>query len=356
MSGGIESKCIKSPAALSLLANALVTVAKESEDRFSDFLDQRRVVINDIPTILLTDKQPWEIQKWLPRGLQAEEMVVFPDACPGKSPLPTGTALRTFSPEWRNYAISDCGCGMQLLESQLSYKDFEKMHSKWDRLGDALRENKGMLGDLGGGNHFLDALVSYEDNRVYFLVHTGSRSESGLVDSLVDQPGKFEREFERIVDWARANRDEVASGIQKIFGKDVNPVWDKPHNTFEQLSDGSVIIRKGVVAVNPGEQVIIPSSMTGDVSLLTATEAASSVLNSVSHGTGRLLSRGDAKNMELDVSRLRQQLYIPDYISDRSLRTESPECYRSLDHCLELLGPVVKEEKRFGVLAYLGRL
>ena len=96
--------------------------------------------------------------------------------------------------------------------------------------------------------------------------------------------------------------------------------------------------------------------MTGDVSLLTATVAAALVLNSVSHGTGRLLSRSDAKDLVLDASRLRQQLYIPDYISDSSLRTESPECYRSLNHCLELLGPVVKEEKRFGVLAYLGRL
>jgi hypothetical protein len=324
--------------------------------RVADFLNQRRTVINGIPTILLTDKQPWEIQQWLPRGLQAEEMVIFPDACPGKSPLPTGTALRTFSPEWRNYAISDCGCGMQLLESQISMEEFTTLHPRWDQLGDLLKTNKGRLGDLGGGNHFLDALASYEDGRVYFLIHTGSRSESGLVDSLVDQPGKFEKEFQRIVDWARSNRNEVATCVQKVFGSDVKPIWDKAHNTFQQLSDGSVVIRKGVIAVNPGEQVIIPSSMTGDVTMLTASTAADMVLNSVSHGTGRLLSRSDAKDLQLDASTLRAQVYIPDYISDSSLRTESPQCYRSLSHCLELLGPLVKEEKRFGVLAYLGRL
>lgn len=335
---------------------SLAAGASLSEDLTREFLDQRRAVINGIPTILLTDKQPWEISQWLPRGLEAEEMVIFPDACPGKSPLPTGTALRTFSPEWRSYAISDCGCGMQLLESQISMDDFDKLHSEWDRLGHLLKTNKGKLGDLGGGNHFLDALASYEDGRVYFLIHTGSRSESGLVDSLVDQPGKFEREFQRIVNWALSNRDQVATCVQKVFGSDVKPVWDKAHNTFEQLSDGSVLIRKGVMAVNPGEQVIIPSSMTGDVTMVTASPAADMVLNSVSHGTGRLLSRGDAKDLQLDASRLRGQLYIPDYISDSSLRTESPECYRSLSHCLDLLGPLVKEERRFGVLAYLGRL
>lgn len=334
----------------------LATSLTLGERVVSDFLDERRTVINGIPTILLTDKLPWEIRQWLPKGLEAEEMVIFPDACPGKSPLPTGTALRTFSPEWRSYAISDCGCGMQLLESQISIEDFDQLHPQWDRLGNLLKANNGKLGDLGGGNHFLDALASYEDGRVYFLIHTGSRSESGLVDSLVDKPGKFEKEFQRIVEWAQSNRDQVATCVQRVFGSDVRPIWDKPHNTFEQLSDGSVIIRKGVIAVNPGEQVIIPSSMTGDVTMATVSTAADMVLNSVSHGTGRLLSRGDAKDLKLDASRLRNQLYIPDYISDSSLRTESPECYRSLAHCLDLLGPLVKEERRFSVLAYLGRL
>jgi hypothetical protein len=334
----------------------LATTLPLGERLVSDFLDERRTVINGIPTILLTDKLPWEIRQWLPQGLEAEEMVIFPDACPGKSPLPTGTALRTFSREWRNYAISDCGCGMQLLESQISLDDFDRLHPQWDRLGNLLKANKGQLGDLGGGNHFLDALASYEDGRIYFLIHTGSRSESGLVDSLVDKPGKFEKEFQRIVEWAQSNRDQVATCVQRVFGSDVRPIWDKAHNTFEQLSDGSVIIRKGVMAVNPGEQVIIPSSMTGDVTMVTASTGADMVLNSVSHGTGRLLSRSEAKALELDALRLRSQLYIPDYISDSSLRTESPECYRSLPHCLDLLGPLVKEKKRFSVLAYLGRL
>ncbi len=62
--------------------------------------------------------------------------------------------------------------------------------------------SKGSLGDLGGGNHFLDALEPYGDTRLHFLIHTGSRDESGLVDDLVEQPDRFDREFSRIVAWA----------------------------------------------------------------------------------------------------------------------------------------------------------
>lgn len=57
-----------------------------------------------------------KLRSWLPHDLIADEVVFLPDACPGKSPLPTGTAIRTSQPDWRRFAISDCGCGMRLLE------------------------------------------------------------------------------------------------------------------------------------------------------------------------------------------------------------------------------------------------
>ena len=36
------------------------------------------------------------------------------------------------------------------------------------------------LGTLGGGNHFLDALAPHANGPLHFLIHTGSRSESGI--------------------------------------------------------------------------------------------------------------------------------------------------------------------------------
>ncbi len=34
-----------------------------------------------------------KLHSWIPHDLEAEQIVFLPDACPGKSPLPTGTAV-----------------------------------------------------------------------------------------------------------------------------------------------------------------------------------------------------------------------------------------------------------------------
>src|SRR3989338_8828107 len=69
----------------------------------------------------------------LPHELQGagsvEKVVFLPDLCPGRSPLPTGCHIEidpNSLPEWRRYAVSDVGCGMQVLRSDMSLVDFEK--------------------------------------------------------------------------------------------------------------------------------------------------------------------------------------------------------------------------------------
>ena len=39
-----------------------------------------------------------KLYSWIPHDLRAENIVFLPDACPGKSPLPTGTAAAT---QWK---------------------------------------------------------------------------------------------------------------------------------------------------------------------------------------------------------------------------------------------------------------
>ena len=84
---------------------------------------------------------------------------------------------------------------------------------------ESMRANKGSLGDLGGGNHFLDALAPYDDGPLYFLIHTGSRNESGHVDALIDQPAVFDRTFDQVVQWAADNRATIQDRIERAFGK-----------------------------------------------------------------------------------------------------------------------------------------
>jgi hypothetical protein len=100
----------------------------------------------------LSAEPPGKLHAWLPHDLKAEKVVFLPDACPGKSHLPTGTAVQTHQEDWRRFAVSDCGCGMRLVRSTL--KSGELTVESWDAVADALVQNKGGLGDLGGGTIF----------------------------------------------------------------------------------------------------------------------------------------------------------------------------------------------------------
>jgi len=303
----------------------------------------------------LSAEPPGKLHSWLPHGLRAEKIVFLPDACPGKSPLPTGTAMLTHQEDWRQFAVSDCGCGMRLVRSPL--KTDELTAREWNAVADILILNKGGLGDLGGGNHFLDALIPYSDDRLHFLIHTGSRAESGLVDEFVDSPQTFDREFERVVQWAADNRAAVQEAVERVLGP-LELVLDLPHNTFEKLPDGGTIIRKGAVRVEPGELNIIPSHMVGDVALVRGTPKVNDALCSLSHGTGRAMSRSNCKPLAetYDFKGMRDQILIPERVQDASLRTDGPFAYRNLDDCLALLDGYTEVVERFSVIAYMGHL
>ncbi|MGD9367881.1 MAG: RtcB family protein [Desulfobacteraceae bacterium] len=294
------------------------------------------------------------LHSWLPISLAAEHVVFLPDACPGKSPLPTGTAVLTKQTNWRLFAVSDCGCGMRLLKSSLKQADLTQ--NVWDDIAYAIKENKGGLGDLGGGNHFVDALLPYDEDYLFFLIHTGSRHESGLVDNLTESPDKFDMEFERVVKWAAENRAKVQNTLERIIGS-TDLILDLPHNTFEKLED-STIIRKGSVRLMPGDLAIIPSHMSGDASLIKATPQIEDILFSMSHGTGRTMSRSKAKEAATtyDFDTLRKNVLLPTFLNPASLNTEGPFAYRDLDECLNLISGYVEEVKRFSVIAYAGHL
>jgi RNA-splicing ligase RtcB len=189
------------------------------------------------------------------------------------------------------------------------------------------------------------------------MMHTGSRDESGLVDDLVDSPAAFDAEFNRIVGWAKDNRSAIHDAVSRVFGR-TELVLDLPHNTYEILADGGAILRKGSVHVAPGSLLVIPSHMSGDVVLGRATCKVAESLESLSHGTGRKMSRSDCKPLAeaFDFAALRRSILIPSRVADASLRTEGPYAYRDLDECLGLLDGYLVEENRFAVMAYMGHL
>jgi RNA-splicing ligase RtcB len=244
---------------------------------------------------------------------------------------------------------------MRMLRSSVSPSELNA--SKWNAVANLLRANKGDLGDLGGGNHFLDALVPYDDGPLYFRIHTGSRNESGLVDAFIDKPSEFDTVFDRVVNWAADNRAAIHERLDRVFGK-TELVLDLPHNTYERLDNGEVIIRKGSVKLLPGEISALPSHMSGDVVLIRATERVKEILNSMSHGTGRKMSRSDCKPFadSYDYDALRKSVLIPAGVEDASLRTDGPFAYRDLDECLSFISDYVDVVARFGVVGYMGHL
>jgi RNA-splicing ligase RtcB len=244
---------------------------------------------------------------------------------------------------------------MRLLRSSISVNDLDP--KRWNQVADLLRANKGGLGDLGGGNHFLDAIAPYADGPLHFLIHTGSRNESGHVDALVDQPDAFDKTFNNVVQWAVENRATIHERLDKVFGRN-ELLLDLPHNTYEQLGDDRVIIRKGSVRLLPGELSVLPSHMSGDVILIRAGNKVSEILNSMSHGTGRKMSRADCKPFAdaYDYSALRKSVLIPEGVENSSLRTDGPFAYRDIDECLLLIRDYVEPVERFAVVGYMGHL
>jgi RNA-splicing ligase RtcB len=98
--------------------------------------------------------------------------------------------------------------------------------------------------------------------------------------------------------------------------------------------------------------------MSGDVVLIQANEKIGEILNSMSHGTGRTMSRNNSKSIagSFDYAGLRRSILIQEGIEDSSLRTDGPFAYRDLDECLDLIRDYVTVVARFGVVGYMGHL
>jgi RNA-splicing ligase RtcB len=98
--------------------------------------------------------------------------------------------------------------------------------------------------------------------------------------------------------------------------------------------------------------------MSGDVVLVRATARVGGILNSISHGTGRKMSRSDCKPLSdnFDFAALRRRIMIPSGVDDSSLRTDGPFAYRDLDECLSLIGDYAEPVSRYSVIGYMGHL
>ncbi len=184
-------------------------------------------------------------------------------------------------------------------------------------------------GTLGGGNHFIEICVDEADDRVWVLLHSGSRNigkvtaerhigrARGVIKRLAVELPDLDlayfatgtKEFDDYVedlrwcqDFARANRDIMVEEVLKDLRHDVGPFDTEPaincHHNYvaweRHFGEDVMVTRKGAIRARRGDLGIIPGSM-GTGSFIVRGLGQPDSFDSAPHGAGRKMSRGEAR-------------------------------------------------------------
>lgn len=300
------------------------------------------------PKILNKSAQPdWEVERWFhPRFLadHVDRAVVLPDVCPA-GVLPNGT-MAVVKREWLDHfrfsdAIGDIGCAMSFAPVATSWEDLSEAWNELYRRLVALDKTI-----LGSGNHFIDACVD-EADRLYVIVHVGSRMGT-------DEKAEFRfvRDYERFESRAAANHAEIWRCVNSVLGGREEP-RSLPHDTVEV--DGPwMILRKGVTHSAEGDAILIASSFDDVITIGKAKASIRELGDSMSHGTGRKHSRGEAKATVVDETSLRRRIIIPDALPAHRWRLEAPVHYRYSSEVVPLVDAHFDTTHRLTPVAFMG--
>ncbi|ADO67920.1 RtcB family protein [Stigmatella aurantiaca] len=232
------------------------------------------------------------------------------------------------------------------------------------------------LGSLGGGNHFTEMQVD-EEGRVWVMLHTGSRGfgwniakhffvegaralglSSRSEDFIwLDAETKLGREYWNLhnmaANFAVANRliigEAVCAALEEVFGGTADIYYEISHNLIQKEA-GKFVARKGATRAFPkghpslrktswehtGHPILIPGSMETGSAILFAEEGAEKSIYSVNHGSGRRLSRGEARRVLRQEETDQRMAQAGILLNTRTTPLdESGPCYKNLDDVLE---------------------
>lgn len=208
------------------------------------------------------------------------------------------------------------------------------------------------VGSIGGGNHFME--YDEGDGRFAFTVHTGSRHLGLKVFNKWDRiaqrnpnaPGYLVDENLKgyLTDmviaqaYARFNREVVlgkaAKIMHKINGARVEGYIRTTHN-YVDFRD--MILRKGAIRSYAGELMVIPFNMRDGI--VVCEGRSNPEWNfSAPHGSGRCMSRANAKRNISMVEYHRQMEGIYTTSVTPETLDEAPGAYKDTDSILESLG------------------
>jgi tRNA-splicing ligase RtcB len=261
--------------------------------------------------------------------------------------------------------------------------------SAW--MGDAGRPNAAseglakkalhQLGTLGGGNHFLEVCVDQDDEKVWLLLHSGSRNigktvaeihidkAKGLLREAVDRlPDKnlawllegtpeFRAYREDVLwcqDYARQNREIMMSRLLRQlayalgFEGDVSKLGvttavNCHHNYIAEethFGENVLVTRKGAIRAGAGELGIIPGSM-GTGSFIVRGRGSAEAFESAPHGAGRRMSRGEARR-RFTTADLEAQTAGVECRKDAGVVDEIPGAYKDVGEVIEKSADLVE--------------
>ena len=343
----------------------------------------------------------------------AGAIAVMPDVHLGKGAA-VGTVIPTRGALIPAAVGVDIGCGMVAVQTTLAAADLPDSlaalraqierevpvgfgaHKSPPRLGDALAEGAVLerrraallqryervrimtrvpkydvsrvshqLGTLGGGNHFIELCLD-QDDRVWAMLHSGSRNVGNTIGEtaiamarrraereqihlpdrdlawLVDGSVEFDEYVEGLrwaQDYAALNRDimlaMVLQALRRAFPQPlavVGAAVNCHHNYADLETHGGEtmwVTRKGAVSARAGELGIIPGSM-GTRSYIVRGKGHAAAYHSCSHGAGRRMSRGEARRRYTPAD-LAAQTGGVECRKDAGVVDELPAAYKDID-------------------------
>ncbi len=249
------------------------------------------------------------------------------------------------------------------------------------------------LGTLGGGNHFIEVDCDEEGN-YYLVVHSGSRNLGLQIAKIYQQKAVYacknaaeeakKEAHDRLMAENRAmdipdelvrvsamyahrtktpaeycyfegeeseaylhdmrlcqlfaseNRRKIADDILKFLGISKTESFETLHNFIDENG----VIRKGAIPAHKGQKLLIPMNMR-DGCLVVTGKGNEDWNCSAPHGAGRLVSRGEAKELfSVDEYKESMSGIYTTSVNDSTL-DESPMAYKPMDEIVKLIEPTV---------------
>jgi tRNA-splicing ligase RtcB (3'-phosphate/5'-hydroxy nucleic acid ligase) len=224
---------------------------------------------------------------------------------------------------------------------------------------------RAQLGSLGGGNHFIELCLDTED-RVWFMLHSGSRNiGKELAERHIARAKKLSHnqdlpdrelaaflsgtkemaDYRRDLFWAqryaKANREamlELAIGVLRRHFPALQTgeaIFCHHNYVAEEVHYGEEVLvtRKGAIRAGAGELGIIPGSM-GTRSYIVRGLGSPESFESASHGAGRRMSRGEAKR-RFTVKDLAEQTEGIECRKDGGVIDEIPAAYKRIEQVMD---------------------